>query len=306
VSEVVTAPSRARQRGPGGHRRREAAWALFFLTPSLTGFLLFTLGPVLASLGLSTTHWDLINAPRFVGLENYHSALTDPILGRVMTNTIAYSGGTVPLVVVVSLALAIALNQRIRGQRFFQMLFFLPVVSSTVAVAMVWRWIYAPFGPLNALLAKLGLPIIGWLTTTMWAMPSLILMSVWQSMGYSLVIFLAGLQSIPQHLYDAARVDGATGWQCFRHITLPLLSPTTFFIVVMAIISTFQVFGQVYMLTDGGPAFATTTIVYYIYERAFLALHMGYASALAWLLFAIIFVLTALQLQLQRKWVTYE
>lgn len=286
--------------------RRETGWALFFLAPSLAGFLLFTLGPAVASLLLSVMAWDLIGSPRFVGLQNYRAILRDDIFARVALNTVTYSGGVVPLLLVVSLALALALNAPLRGRTLFRTIFFLPVVSSTVAVAMVWRWIYAPFGALNAVLVALGLPAVGWLTTTEWAMPSVILMSVWQSMGYSMVVFLAGLQSIPQHLYDAAAVDGATGWRRFRHITLPLLSPTTFFVVVMAVISTFQVFGQIYMLTGGGPAFATSTMVYYIYERAFLSLHMGYASALAWVLSAAIFGLTLVQIRLQRTWVTYE
>jgi len=287
-------------------KRREALWALFFLAPSLLGFLIFTVGPTLASLVLSFTSWDLIGSPRFVGLDNYREILRDAIFARVAVNTVAYSGGVVPLLVVVSLALALALNAPFKGRTLFRTAFFLPVVSSTVAVAMVWRWIYSPFGAINTVLVALGLPAVGWLTTTEWAMPAVILMSVWQSMGYSMVVYLAGLQSIPQHLYDAAAVDGATGWRRFRYITLPLLSPTTFFVVVMAVISGFQVFGQVYMLTGGGPAFATSTIVYHIYERAFLALHMGYASALAWVLFAAIFGLTLIQLRLQRTWVTYE
>jgi len=171
---------------------------------------------------------------------------------------------------------------------------------------MVWRWIYAPFGAVNALLTRLGLPAIPWLVSPTWAMPAVIGMSVWQNLGYSMVIFLAGLQGIPRHLYDAAAVDGATGWQRFWRITLPLLSPTTFFVLVMALISSFQVFGQVYMLTEGGPAYATSTIVFYIYEKAFLSLHMGYASALAWVLFAIIFLLTLAQVRMQREWVTYD
>ncbi len=286
--------------------RRETAWALFFLSPSLLGFVVFTLLPVVASLALSTTHWDLIGRPRLIGLQNYRSALRDPLFGRVLLNTIYYSGGTVPLTVAISMALALALNQPIRGRVFYRTLLFMPVISSTVAVSMVWRWIYAPFGAINTLLVQLGLPVVGWLTTPGWAMPAVIGMSVWQSMGYSMVVFLAGLQGIPRHLYDAAAVDGATGWRRFWHITLPLLSPTTFFVVVMAVIATLKVFGQVFMLTAGGPAFATSTIVYYIYERAFLSLHMGYASALAWILFALIFGLTVLQMVYQRRWVTYD
>jgi multiple sugar transport system permease protein len=287
-------------------RRREARWALIFLAPSLAGFLVFTLFPVGASLALSATRWDLIGKPAFVALDNYQDVLRDFLFWRVMANTAYYTGGAVPLVIVASLALALALNGPIRGRTLFRTLFFMPVVSSTVAVAMVWRWIYAPFGVVNSLLTRLGLPALGWLTTPTWAMPAVILMSTWQSVGYSMVIFLAGLQGIPRHLYDAAAVDGATGWRRLWHITLPLLSPTTFFILVMAVIRSFQAFGQVYMLTEGGPAYATSTIVFYIYERAFLALHMGYASALAWVLFGVVFVLTLIQLYLQQRWVTYD
>lgn len=287
-------------------RRREALWAAFFLAPSLAGLALFTLFPVGASLALSTTAWDLIGRPAFVALENYRAVAGDPLFWKVLLNTAYYAGGTVPLVVVLSLALALALNGPIRGRVALRTLYFMPVVSSTVAVAMVWRWIYAPFGAVNALLTRLGLPAIPWLVSPTWAMPAVIGMSVWQNLGYSMVIFLAGLQGIPRHLYDAAAVDGATGWQRFWRITLPLLSPTTFFVLVMALISSFQVFGQVYMLTEGGPAYATSTIVFYIYEKAFLSLHMGYASALAWVLFAIIFLLTLAQVRMQREWVTYD
>ena len=290
----------------GPRRRRDAAWALLFLGPSLVGFAVFTLFPVLASLALSLTSWDLIGRPRFVAWSNYAAALDDGLFWRVMLNTVTYAGGTVPLTIALSLALALALNQQIRGKVLLRMLYFMPVVSSTVAVAMVWRWIYAPFGVVNALLTRLGLPPVGWLTTPTWAMSAVIGMSVWQNMGYAMVVFLAGLQGIPRHLYDAAAVDGATGWRRFWHVTLPLLSPTTFFVFVMAIITTFQAFGQVYMLTGGGPAYATSTIVFYIYEKAFLSLHMGYASALAWMLFGLVFALTLVQVRYQRAWVTYD
>jgi multiple sugar transport system permease protein len=294
------------ERHTSPRRRRETGWALLFLAPSLAGFLVFTLFPVVASLALSTTSWDLVGRPVFVALENYGHALRDPLFRKVMLNTLYYAAGAVPLAMAVSLALAIALNQRIRGRVFMRTLYFMPVVSSTVAVTMVWRWMYAPFGVINALLTAVGLPPVGWLTTPAWSMPAVILLSVWQSVGYSMVLFLAGLQGIPRHLYDAAAVDGATGWRQFWHITLPLLSPTTFFVLVMAVIRSFQAFGQVYMLTGGGPAYATSTIVFYIYENAFLSLHMGYASALAWVLFGIIFFLTWIQVRYQREWVTYD
>jgi multiple sugar transport system permease protein len=291
---------------PRTRRRRDALWALAFLTPSLAGFLVFTLFPVLASLALSATRWDLIGRPSFVALRNYGDVLHDPLFWRAMANTAYYTGGAVPLVIVASLILALALNEPIWGRTLFRTLLFMPVVSSTVAIAMVWRWIYAPFGVINALLTRLGLPALAWLTTPTWAMPAVIVMSAWQSMGYSTVIFLAGLQDIPRHLYDAAAVDGATGLRRFWHITLPMLSPTTFFVLVMAVIRSFQAFGQIYMLTGGGPAYATTTIVMYVYEKAFLSLHMGYASALAWVLFGVVFALTLIQFGFQREWVTYE
>jgi len=283
----------------------------FFLAPALGTLLIFFFLPVAAAFLMSFTDFDIyslgnLKRARIILFGNYSHLLSDPLFWKVLLNTAYYAGGTVPLVVVLSLALALALNGPIRGRVALRTLYFMPVVSSTVAVAMVWRWIYAPFGAVNALLTRLGLPAIPWLVSPTWAMPAVIGMSVWQNLGYSMVIFLAGLQGIPRHLYDAAAVDGATGWQRFWRITLPLLSPTTFFVLVMALISSFQVFGQVYMLTEGGPAYATSTIVFYIYEKAFLSLHMGYASALAWVLFAIIFLLTLAQVRMQREWVTYD
>lgn len=292
---------------PSGLRRAEGRWALLFLAPSLIGFLLFTAFPVVAALLLSIARWDLISAPVIIGLGNYAQAMHDPLFWRVLLNTIYYTVATVPLGIIVSLAFAVALNEPIRGRLGLRAIYFMPVISSTVAVAMVWRWIYNPdFGLLNYLLSLLHLPTPGWLTSTTWAMPAIIIMSVWKDLGYGVVIFLAGLQGIPHHLYDAAAVDGASRWQQFWRITLPLLTPTTFFASVVYGINSFQVFGQVYMMTQGGPNYATSTMVYYIYMNAFQFFKMGYASALSWILFAFIFAFTLVQMRYQRTWVHYE
>ena len=287
--------------------RSERRWAAVFLLPSLLGFLVFTLLPVLASLGLGFVKWNLVGLPEFIGLGNYDKAIHDPMFWRVLKNTAVYTLGTVPTSMALSLALALALNQKIRGVTLFRGIFYLPVVAPMVAVAMVWRWLYnADFGVINYLLSLIGLPAIPWLTSTRWALPSVIIMSVWKGLGYGMVIYLAGLQGIPQHLYDAAAVDGANGWQRFRYVTVPMLSTTTFFVMVTSVISSFQVFGQIYIMTRGGPANASSTIVYYIYQNGFESFRMGYASALSWLLFAVIFVFTIVQFRAQRERIYYE
>jgi len=287
--------------------RSERRWALFFLAPSLIGFLAFTLLPVVTSLGLSFVKWNLIRPPEFAGVDNYVRALRDPMFWRVLKNTAVYALGTVPSAMVLSLALALALNQKIRGVTLFRGLYYLPVVAPMVAVTMVWRWLYnANFGVINYVLSLVGLPAVPWLTSTRWALPSVIIMSVWKSLGSGMVIYLAGLQGIPQHLYDAAAVDGANAWQRFRHITLPMLATTTFFVMVTSVISSFQVFGQIFVLTRGGPANASSTMVYYIYQNGFQSFRMGYASALSWLLFAAVFVFTLIQFGAQRERVFYE
>ncbi len=295
------------RRSVGPLLRSERRWAVVFLMPSLIGFLAFTLLPVAASLVLSFVKWNLVGLPEFIGLDNYAKAMRDPMFWRVLRNTVVYTLGTVPTSMALSLALALALNQKIRGVTLFRGLFYLPVVAPMVAVAMVWRWLYnADFGVINYLLSLVGLPAIPWLTSTHWALPAVILMSIWKGLGYGMVIYLAGLQGIPQHLYDAAAVDGANAWQRFRHVTVPMLSTTTFFVMVTSVISSFQVFGQIYIMTRGGPANASSTLVYYIYQNGFESFRMGYASALSWLLFAVIFVFTVVQFRAQRERIYYE
>jgi multiple sugar transport system permease protein len=288
---------------------REAIAAYLFLLPNLVGFLVFTVLAVVASAAISLTNWDLLSAPDFVGLDNYRTLLTnDPLFRRVLVNTAYFTGASVPLAIVISLALALALNQGIRGLPIFRAAYFMPVITAMVVVALIWRWFYNPdFGVLNYLLLKLGIrnpP--NWLADRRWAMPAVIIMAVWKQLGYNMVIFLAGLQAIPDNLYEAAAIDGAGRWARFRHITLPLLTPTTFFILIVSLIGSLQVFDAVLVLTGGGPANATRTIVFHIWEQAFQFLKMGYAAAVAWILFFLIFAITLVQWWLQRRWVYYE
>lgn len=280
-----------------------------FLAPDLLGTLVFAVGPVLAAFALGFVAWDILTPPRFVGFDNYRELLfEDTVFHQVMVNTSVYVLATVPIRTVLSLLLAIALNQSIRGVSIFRAAYFLPTITSAVAAATVWRWIYEPnFGLLNSLLYAIGVPHPpAWLSSPSWAMPALILLGVWQGLGFQMVIFLAGLQGIPLHLYEAASIDGAGWWARFRHITVPLISPTTFFVLIISVIGSYQVFDQAFVLTEGGPGYATTTLVYYIYEYAFQFFKMGYAAAMAWILFAIVFVLTVVQFRVQSRWVHYD
>lgn len=289
-------------------RRRYDLEGYLFLAPDLIGTLLFAVGPVFAALALGFFAWDVLTPPRFIGIGNYQELFRDDVFREVLRNTTVFVLGSVPLRTALALLLAIVLNQGIRGVAFFRGAFFLPTITSAVAAAVVWRWIYEPnFGLLNSLLYAIGVAHPpNWLSSPVWAMPALILLSVWQGVGFQMVIFLAGLQGIPAHLYEAAAIDGANAWTRFRHITLPLISPTTFFVVVISIIGSYQVFDQAFILTEGGPGYSTTTIVNYVYNYAFQFFKMGYASAIAWILFLIVFTLTVIQFVLQRRWVHYD
>ncbi len=304
-SELMT---RTRAPRTGALIRREAFTAYGFLLPNLLGFLAFTFLPVIAALLISFTEWDLLRQASWIGLDNYTRLVSDPLFHRVLRNTLLYVLGTVPVQMMLALLIALALNQRIPGQTFFRTAFFMPVVASTVAVALVWRWIYhADFGLLNSFLYAIGVTDPpSWLSSTTWALPAIIIMSVWQQIGFSMVLFLAGLQGVPQSLYEAATIDGAGPFARFRFITLPLLSSTTFFVLVIGIINSFQVFDQALVMTNGGPANATNTIVFNIYRYGFQFFQMGYAAAMAWVLFAIIFIVTVVQFRYQRNWVHYD
>ncbi|HEV8635488.1 MAG TPA: sugar ABC transporter permease [Chloroflexota bacterium] len=289
-------------------RRRAAVAGYLFLLPNILGFLIFSSIPVLATLLISTLDWDMIRRPTFVALDNYAALLgEDAVFRQVLGNTAYYVVGTVPAGIVLSLLLALAMNSRIRGITLFRAIFFIPVITSSVAVAMIWRWLFnSDFGLINAGLFALGLNGIPWLSSSAWAMPAVIVMAIWKHLGYNMVIYLAGLQGIPPSLYEAASIDGANAWDRFRYITLPLLTPTTFFILVISMIGSFQVFDLAFILTQGGPGNATNTIVMYVYNQAFQFFHMGYAAAIAWILFGIIFTITLIQWRVQRRWVHYE
>ncbi len=246
--------------------------------------------------------------PVWIGLKNYTNLLQLPEFWEVLRNTVYYTVGYVPLAVTLPLFMAILVNQKLKGITFFRTIYFLPVVTSGVAIALVWGWMYNPsFGVINYILEKLfGIEGPRWLADPQWAMPSLIIIGVWQSIGYNMVIYLAGLQGIPQELYEAARIDGAGWWPQFRHITVPLITPTAFFILVLSIIGSFQVWTITYLLTQGGPAGATLTLSYYIYQQGFEWFHMGFAAALAYVLFGIVFGVTMIQFKLQKQWVFYH
>lgn len=288
------------------NRVREAAWAYLFLLPFFLGLLFFILGPVLAAFAISFTTWDLLSPPRWVGLANYRAMVDDRLFWTALKNTIYFTVVSVPVTLILALCLAVLMNRKIRGIEALRAIYFFPVTASIVAVSLLWAWMYTPdFGIINYLLSYLGIPKINWLVNPQLALPSVIIMSVWRGLGFNIVVFLAGLQSIPRDLYEAAALDGATGWDQFRSITVPLLTPTIFFATIMALIGSFQVFEQTFIMTQGGPANATMTLVYQIFLNGFTYLRMGYASAQSFILFAILFVITLVQVRMQRRWVHY-
>src|SRR5918997_3343355 len=294
--------------GEWRRREHEGLVAFLFLLPSLVGFLVFTAIPVGAAIALAFYDYDLLLGASFAGLENFRELFTtDEVFRDAFFNTVYFTAVSVPLSVVLGLVTAMLVNQALRGVVIFRSIFLLPYVTVTVALSLVWKWLYLPdIGLINSVLGAIGIDGPAWLTSQTWAMPALILMSVWKGFGYNMVIFLAGLQGIPDHLYDAAKVDGATAWRRFLNVTLPLLSPTTFFVVVISVISSFQVFDQALIMTNGGPGTATTTLVLYIYQVGFQSFEMGYAAAVALVLFAAIFIFTVVQFMFQRRWGTYE
>ena len=285
-------------------RLRNAGWVVFFLAPSAVPLLAFTIVPMLTSAWVSLHAWNLIKPMTWVGLDNYRHLLSDPATRDVFWHTLLYVAGYLPLVYAGGLGLALALNRRMPAQAFFRAAYFLPVVTSWVVVALVWKWLLNPGnGLVNHLLGAVGLGQPGWWTDPGWAMASVILASAWKDLGFVMVILLAGLQAIPGDVLEAASVDGASGWRRFWRITLPLLSPSTFFVVVISLINGFQVFDQVFVMTGGGPDDASQVVVGRIYDLTFRYGRAGEASALSWLLFALILLITALQIRGQKRWV---
>ncbi|MER3388952.1 MAG: sugar ABC transporter permease [Microcella sp.] len=279
---------------------------LAFLLPSAIPLALFVLGPMVAAAWISLHEWNLITPMQWVGLDNFARLISEGETGEVFAHTLYYIVGYLPLVYIGGLLLALALNRALKGRAFWRGIYFLPVVTSWIVVAIVWRWLLNPAnGVVNAVLAWFGIDGPGWWTDPAWAMPSIILASAWKDLGFVMVILLAGLQAINPDLYDAAKVDGAGAWRRLVSVTLPMLSPSTFFVVVISLINGFQVFDQVYAMTGGGPAGSTQVVVQQIYDLTFRYGQAGEASALSWMLFAVILAVTLVQVIGQKRWVHY-
>ncbi len=281
--------------------------AYFFLAPALTAIFLFFFIPVIAAFLISFTDFDIyalgnFSDARFIGLRNYLNLFHDPLFWQALKNTFYFVIAAGPLSITVSLGAAMLLNSRlVKFKAVFRLTYFIPVVTTLVAVAIVWRFIYHPrFGLLNYFLALFGIHPIDWLGNPNWAMPAIIIMAVWKNFGYNMIIFIAGLQNIPEYLYEAAVVEGANGWQKFKHITLPMLAPTTLFVSIITMIGFFQLFAEPYIMTQGGPLNRTLSIVQYMYQEGFRWWNMGYSAAIAFVLFFIIFVGTLIQFKLQK------
>lgn len=280
--------------------RRYGILALF-LGPSLIGLAVFTLLPIFASLGLSFTNWDLLRPPDFIGINNYRQMINDAEFWRTLRNTVTFLVGYVPLVLTAGLLIAVLLNANIPFRGVFRTMYFVPVVTSWVAVALVWKWLFNPaYGLINAGIGALGISGPAWLFDPNWAMVAVILTSVWKDTGFIMVIMLAGLQGIPREYYEAASIDGASRPQGLLHITIPLLAPTLIFCLSISLIGAFQVFDQVYVMTEGGPAGATMVLVERVVSNAFSYSRMGYASAMSWVLFLLIFAVTIFFYRLRR------
>lgn len=273
----------------------DAFWAGIFLLPSLIGLAVFMIFPLFKSFYLSFTDWDFVHTANFIGADNYIDMFSDTKFIRVLKNTLVYTVVTVPALIIVPLILAVALNQKIRGIRFFRAAYFVPVIASTVSISLIWQWMFnSDFGMVNYILGILGIKGPNWLTDKSYALPAVMFTSVWKNTGYNMILFLAGLQNIPGDYYEAANLEKITIFQRFRYITVPLLKPTTLFVAITTMINSFQVFDQVVIMTGGGPARYSSVLVHYIYQNAFKFYNMGYACALGWVLAAIILLLTLL------------
>jgi multiple sugar transport system permease protein len=283
------------------HRREHLASAAFVAIPVL-GFLIFIAYPLCYAVYASFTKWNGLSDPVFNGLDNYVEMLNDRYFWQAMGNTVFMMIG-IPIGLIISLLLALALNRKMRGTTFFRTVYYVPVISSLAAVAILWQWAYnGDFGLINQVLAIFGIEGPNWLQDAAWAKPAIIIMSVWKGLGYSMLLYLAALQSVPRHLYEAAAIDGAGAFKQFRHITIPMLKPVTFFLVVTSIIGGAQIFIEINIMTPtGGPEFSTASIVWYIWQKAFNYLQMGYATSMSVVLGILVFIVTAIQFQMNRR-----
>jgi multiple sugar transport system permease protein len=308
VASALEAAYDSAQAGQRPGRRgqwRKTLVAYSFIAPNFLGFAIFTLGPILFAFALAFMHWDGSNPIAFAGLDNFWRLWSDRAFITAFWNTILYAVLAVPLTVVCALGLAMLLNQKLPGRDFFRAAMFFPYVASLVAVAVVWNMLFNPeMGPINMLLYYVGVDprnLPRWAADRNWAMITVVLFGVWKSMGYYMVIYLAGLQGINQDLYEAAAIDGATAVQKFRHITIPQLGPTTFFVTVMLTIQSFKVFDQIYLLTQGGPGTSTLVLVYHVYNEAFISWDLGYSSMVALVLFLVVLSVTVIQFRFRRE-----
>ncbi|TCO26631.1 multiple sugar transport system permease protein/alpha-1,4-digalacturonate transport system permease protein [Kribbella steppae] len=305
MTSTTVAPAQAPTQGPSQASRRwrsiRLGWS--FILPNFLGFATLTLVPVLASLALSFLDWDSYSTPKWVGLANFERMIHNETFWTALRNTAYYAIGHVPLTLCAALGFAVLLNQKLRGVRFFRTALFFPYITSLVAVAVVWNMLLSPeLGPVNQLLRAIGIDNPpGWTTSTTWAMPAVILASVWRDLGYYMILYLAGLQTIPGELYEAAQVDGASAWQRFWSITVPSLRPTTFFVLIMLTISSFKVFDLVQVMTEGGPGRSTLVLSQVIFREGITQGRFGYSSAVSMVLFVIVLTITLVQFQLQRR-----
>jgi multiple sugar transport system permease protein len=305
MAQVMTQPAPA---APPGRRERRRSWRNIavgwsFILPNFVGFALFTMVPMLAAFALAFLEWDSYSTPEWVGLDNFQRLLDDENFHVALRNTLYYAVGHIPLTLAAALGLALVLNRKIRGVQFFRTAAFFPYITSLVAVAVVWNMLFNPTaGPINQFLEALGIADPPrWVASTDWAMPAVIATSVWRDMGYYMVLYLAGLQTIPQEYYEAARVDGANTWQRFWSVTLPCLRPTTFFVVVMLTIQSFKVLDLIVVMTDGGPGRSTLVLAQLVYREGIVEGQFGYSSAIALVLFLIVLVVTAVQFRLNER-----
>jgi multiple sugar transport system permease protein len=306
VASPEAAASPAPPAPPAGRRRGDGLVALAYLWPGLAGFICFIVVPLVGSLVISMFEWPLFGAPTFIGVDNYVKLFADPTFYTVLGNTIVFAFVYTALNLALALAISLWLNTRIKFAGFWRVIFFLPAITPMVANALIWRLLLSQDGLVNSVLGGAGVEGPSWLSDSNFALASVITMSVWQSFGYNVIVLSAGLGSIPKEILEAARVDGTNAWTRLRYIILPMLSPSLFFTMTMTMIGAFQVFVQPQILTQGGPGEATNTFVLYLYRNGFVFDRLGYASALAWILFLVVMLITALQFAGQKRWVNYD
>ncbi|GLV53385.1 sugar ABC transporter permease [Dictyobacter sp. S3.2.2.5] len=283
-------------------RTKHALIAYLFITPSFLGVLIFIAFPVLFALYMSLQQWDGLTAPQFIGLDNYISLFKDPIFWVTFRNTIVYTIVTVPIGTLISMGVAQLLNQRVLGLAFFRTIMFIPVVTSGLAIAVIWKWIYDyDNGLINDTLTLLHLPQVPWLSDPTWALIALCIIGIWQGFGFTTILILAAIQNVPDSLQEASAIDGASAWRRFWQITVPLIIPTLLFVTIISFVGSFQVFTQIYYLTNGGPDYGTSVLTFLVFQRAFVQNRFGEAAALSYVMFAIIFAVTMLQMRLSRN-----